>query len=169
MPVDAVADTDEADRVSLRIEAPPADLYDIVSDVTRMGRLSPECTGGRWLGSLKQPAVGARFVGFNRRGFAWWCTLNRVVAADPGREFAFETGGSGTRWGYEFDEREGATTVTESRQAFRTRPLVARIFAKIALGGVDGHDDEIRAGIRATLERLKALAEVPGPPVGRGV
>lgn len=167
MPADA-ADTTDGDRVSVRIAATAEQLYDIVSDVTRMGRLSPECTGGRWLGSKKEPSVGARFVGFNRRGVAWWCTLNRVVAAERGREFAFETGGSGTRWGYEFDEQGDSTTVSESRRAYRPRPLVARAFSKLVLGGADEHDDEMRAGMRATLERLKVLAESQGSSSGPG-
>lgn len=169
MTADDTTDIAPADRVSLRIDASADDLYAMVSDVTRMWRLSPECTGGRWLKSLDRPIVGARFVGFNRSGFAWWCTVNRVVVADPGREFAFETGGSATRWGYEFDERDGATTVTESRRAIRARPLVARIFSKIALGGSDAHDDEVRVGMRTTLERLKRLAEAPDTVASGGV
>jgi uncharacterized protein YndB with AHSA1/START domain len=147
------------DAVSLRIAAPAERLYDLVSDPTQMGRLSPECVGGRWLDGATGPAVGARFKGRNRRGLARWSTTNRVVEAEPGRAFAFETKQSGTRWTYRFEPDGDATVVTESRAAWRERPLVAKAFARFALGGVEDHEDELRQGMQATLERLKAIAE----------
>jgi hypothetical protein len=150
-----------ADAVTLRIDARPERIYDIVSDVTQMGRLSPECTGGRWLGGAKGPAVGARFIGWNKRGWFRWFTTNKVVAADPGREFAFETQQSGTRWSYRMEPDGEGTLVTESRAAWRDRPLVARATARVFLGGVEEHEDEMREGLEATLERLKAVAEAP--------
>jgi hypothetical protein len=147
------------DEVSLHVDASPEALYALVTDVAGMGRLSPECTGGRWLAGATGPAVGARFKGHNKRGIVRWSTTNEVVAADPAREFAFETQQSGTRWTYRFEPDGSGTLVTEARAAFRSRPLIARIFARAALGGADGHDDELRAGMLATLERLKAVAE----------
>ncbi len=147
------------DSVSLRIAAAPERLYEIVSDITQMGRLSPECTGGKWLGDASGPAVGARFRGRNKRGIMRWSTTSEVVAAEPGKEFAFETGDSGTRWTYRFEPDGDGTLVTESRAAFKERPLVARVFTRFALGGIDEHDDELRAGMLATLERLKSVAE----------
>lgn len=147
------------DAVTLRIAAPAERCYALVSDITRMGRLSPECSGGRWIGSVRGPAVGARFLGFNRRGPVRWFTVNRVVVADPGREFAFETRGSATRWVYRFEPDGDGTLVTESRAATGPRPLGARLFAGLLLGGLDEHDEELRDGMRATLERLQGLAE----------
>jgi hypothetical protein len=147
-----------ADTASLVIDADPQHLYELVSDVARMGRISPECTGGRWLGGAAGPAVGARFKGTNRRGWIRWSTHNTVVAADPGREFAFETTESGIRWTYRFEPHGSATLVTESREAFKDRPLVAKAFA-LLLGGAEAHDDELRQGLVDTLERLRSLAE----------
>jgi uncharacterized protein YndB with AHSA1/START domain len=150
-----------ADSVTLRIAASPERVYAIVSDVTQMGRLSPECTGGRWLGGATGPAVGARFKGTNKRGLVRWSTRNAVVAATPGREFAFETKESGTRWSYRLEPDGDGTIVTESRAPWRERPLVARLAARLFLGGVEEHEEEMRAGLQATLERLKAVAEAP--------
>jgi hypothetical protein len=152
-----------SDTVTLRIAAPPERCYELVSDITRMGRLSPECTGGRWVGSVQGAVVGARFLGFNRRGPVRWFTVNRVVAADPGRRFAFETRGSATRWTYRFTPDGDGTLVTESRAPTRPRPLGARLFAGLLLGGITAHDEELRHGMRATLERLRTVAEQPEP------
>lgn len=150
-----------ADQTSLRIAASPQRIYDLVTDVAGMGRLSPECTGGRWLDGATGPAVGARFKGSNKRGFVRWSTTNTVVAAEPGVVFSFETGDSGTRWTYRFEADGDGTVVTESREAFRDRPALARFFTKLLLGGLEEHEDELREGMAATLRRLKDLAEQP--------
>ena len=153
--------SDPPDEVSLRIEAPPERIYDIVTDIAQMGRLSPECTGGRWLDGATGPAVGARFKGSNKRGIARWSTTNEVVAADPGRRFSFETQQSAARWTYELEPDGPGTVVTERRELYKKRPTVAVVFTKLLLGGEDGHSDELRDGMRQTLERVKAIAESP--------
>ncbi len=157
-PSDAAASS-PGDEASLRVAAPAEDLYAIVTDVANMGRLSPECTGGTWLGGATGPAEGARFKGHNKRGFVRWSTTNTVVAADPGKEFAFETKQSATRWRYRFEPDGDATMVTESREATGPRPLVAKIAATLMMGGVEGHEGEMRQGMLATLDRLKSVAE----------
>ncbi|HEX2577777.1 MAG TPA: hypothetical protein VHK88_15600, partial [Aquihabitans sp.] len=81
------------------------------------------------------------------------------TAADPGRSFAFETADSGMRWRYELEPDGDGTVVTESREPFKGRSLLARVFTAVALGGGDRHEDELRAGMRSTLERLRAVAE----------
>jgi len=147
------------DQVSLHIEAPAERIYDIVTDIAQMGRLSPECTGGRWLDGATGPAVGARFKGSNKRGIARWSTTNEVVEADPGRAFSFETQQSAARWTYRLEPEGTGTLVTETRELYKKRPTVATIFTKIFLGGDDSHDDELRKGMRQTLERVKQIAE----------
>lgn len=150
-----------ADEVSLRIAAPADRIYGIVTDVAGMGRLSPECTGGRWLDGATGPAVGARFKGSNKRGIARWSTTNEVVVATPGEEFTFKTLQSGYQWTYQLQPDGDGTIVTERRAPFRDRPLVAKLFTQVLLGGEDGHTDELREGMQQTLERVKALAEAP--------
>ena len=156
---DSAQPTDPADQVSLRIAAPPERVYEIVTDIAGMGRLSPECTGGRWLDGASGPAVGARFKGTNKRGFARWSTTNEVVEAEPGRAFSFKTLQSGYQWTYRMEPDGDGTLVTERRDPFRKRPAVAKLFTQVLLGGEDSHTDELRAGMQATLERVRALAE----------
>jgi len=150
-----------SDEATLRIAASPERLYEIVTDIAHMGRLSPECTGGRWLGDVTGPAVGAKFKGTNKRGFARWSTTNEVEVASPGEEFTFKTLQSGYRWTYRFEPDGDATIVTERREPFRDRPLVAKLFTQVLLGGEDGHTDELRDGMLQTLGRLQAIAESP--------
>ena len=144
---------------SLTIAASADDLYDLVTDVANMGRLSPECTGGKWLDGATGPTVGARFKGSNKRGIIRWSTTCTVVAAERGKVFTFETPDSGARWSYTFQPDGDGTTVTESREMFMERPAVAKWFSKLLLGGTESHDREMVDSLAATLARLKAVAE----------
>jgi hypothetical protein len=129
-----------------------------------MGEWSPECTGCRWIGKHRTAEVGARFVGFNKRGWARWATTNEVVEAEPGRSFVFRTRETGVRWGYTLAPRPGGgTTVTETRDLGRARTGLIRA-TSLFVGGMDRHADELRSGMRATLDRLKAAAEAGSDP-----
>jgi hypothetical protein len=147
------------DTASVTIAAGADTLWDMVSDVTRMGEWSPECTGGRWIGKQRSPVVGARFLGFNRRGVARWFTTNVVVEAERGRAFAFRTRETGVVWGYRLEpDGDGGTTVTERRDLSQARMWVIRLAGPF-VGGMASHADEMREGMGQTLTRLKHAAE----------
>src|SRR3546814_21023963 len=114
-PTDDRIDTSAGDSVTVRIAAPPERIYAIVTDIENMGRLSPECTGGRWLAGATGPRVGARFKGTNKRGLMRWSTTNLVVDAAPDSRFAFETKQSGARWRYVLEPDGYGTLVTHTR------------------------------------------------------
>lgn len=158
------AAVDAADVVSVTIAAPPEAVWDMVADVTRMGEWSPECYSCRWIGSRREPVVGARFVGFNRRGWVRWLTTNQVEEASRGRAFVFRTRETGVRWGYELEpieadgDRPAGTRLTESRDLSDARTWLIRLAGPF-MGGMDGHAEELRAGMRQTLTRIKAAAE----------
>lgn len=157
-----MTDTDadpQVDSASLTVGAEAGDLWDMVSDVTRMGEWSPECTSCRWIGRRRAPEVGARFVGFNRRGLARWATTNEVVEAQRGEVFAFRTRETGVVWAYRFaPDGGGGTRVTETRDLRHARTWLVRLSGPF-VGGTERHADELRAGMRQTLARLKAAAE----------
>ena len=142
------------------IDAPPAVLYDLVSDVSRMGEWSPECRRCVWIDGATGPAVGARFKGSNRRGVFRWSTKPRVVVADPGREFAFATtylGSDMTKWTYRFETGANGATVTESFEMLRDMPWVFRVGDRLM--GVTDRKADLEAGMQETLRRFKAAAE----------
>lgn len=141
-----------ADSVSLQIDAPPETLWSMVSDVTRMGEWSPETFKTFWV------RPGKVFVGLNKDGRARWPTFNTVVASEPGRVFAFKTFESGVVWRYTFTPQDGGTLVTESRDDSREHTPFIKVFYT-PMGGYDRRIGVIRAGMAATLARLKAAAE----------
>ncbi len=125
--------------VSQVIDARPDTLYDLVADITNMGRLSPETTAAAWIGSATAAAPGVRFKGSNAIGKITWSTKPTITAADPGRRFAFQVPGrsgaplgvplrSGRRWnaGHRVDVAGAAVAGADSLPAAprrRHRPL----------------------------------------------
>ncbi len=86
---------------SVVVACPPETLYDMISDVTRMGERSPICRAC-WWDEGGGPRAGAWFTGRNEAPERTWETRSQVKAADRGREFTFEVGGAWIRWSYTF-------------------------------------------------------------------
>ena len=149
------------DAVTVHMAAPPDRIWDLVSDVTKIGRYSPETFEAEWLDGATGPAVGARFRGHvkrNGRGPTYWSTCT-VVACEPGREFAFEVGPEGkalNTWRYVLEPKGDGTDVTES---FRLTPKPALRVYWALLGWARGRTN--REGMHTTLERIKAEVEQP--------
>jgi hypothetical protein len=144
-------------QAQVHIDAAPDVVYGVVSDVTRMGEWSPETTACEWLDGATGPAVGARFKGKNKRGLVTWSTKPRVVAAEPGREFAFDVG-TDTRWTYRFDGDGAGTSLTESFEMLRDLRWYYR-FADRWIMGIKDRRADLERGMAATLERIKAVVE----------
>lgn len=98
---------------SIIVDRCAEDLYDMVSDVTRIGEWSPVCKAC-WWDEGNAAHVGDWFTGRNVLPERTWETRSEVVVAERGREFAFIVGGSYVRWGYAFAALGEGTRVTES-------------------------------------------------------
>ena len=147
--------------VSVHMKAPAERIWDLVSDVTRIGSYSPETFEAEWLDGATGPAVGARFRGHvkrNGRGPTYW-TKCTVVASEPGREFAFGVGGSAQAlnvWRYRLEPAGDGTDVTESFE-LGDQPFLKLYWA--LAGWSRGKTNE--NGMRTTLERIRAEVEAP--------
>jgi uncharacterized protein YndB with AHSA1/START domain len=150
------------DSVSIDIAAPPGRVYQLVSDITRMGDWSPECYQCAWTRGATGPAVGARFKARNKgaRGPSWFNTPV-VTAADPPREFAFTRSGPGIgsyTWRYVFEPIPTGTRLTESFTA--ERPLGrAMTWLTMQWTGSADRDADLHHGMLTTVSRIKAAAE----------
>ena len=146
------------DEATIDVDAPPERVWGLLTDVTNMGRWSPECRRCEWVDGAAGPAVGARFKGHNRNGFVRWTTTATVVVADEPREFAFEIDRSRMRWGYRFEPDGEGTLVTEYREHLAEVPAVIKLVQR---SGIIGRNREqlMVDGMRTTLERVKAAAE----------
>jgi uncharacterized protein YndB with AHSA1/START domain len=147
------------DSASVHVAAPPEAVWAVVSHPERLPEWSPECTGIRWYGSPKGAEVGARFLGFNKKGWLRWYSRNRVEVVEPDRAFGWLTIENQTRWTYGIEPDGDGSTVSLSRQLPVKRPVVAKFFLDRFMGGPDTHDVHMRENIRQSLDRLKDVIE----------
>lgn len=152
-----------ADSVSLDINADANVLYDMVSDLPRIGEWSPECESVTWEGDVTTPVVGTTGMGQNAVGPGRRIRYKRhveVLAAERGKAFSFitdEGGKPSTAWHYTFEPlSDGRTRVTEGYEV-RWIPMWARI-----LDVPTNRHKELLKGVRHTLESLKKSAEASG-------
>jgi uncharacterized protein YndB with AHSA1/START domain len=147
------------DSVTVHMAAPPERIWELVSDVTRIGRYSPETFDAEWLDGATGPAVGARFRGHvkrNGKGPTYWAACT-VTVCEPNREFAFGVGQPGkalNTWSYELEPAGDGTDVTES---FRLADKLGLRIYWALLGWARGKTN--RRGMQTTLERMKAEVE----------
>lgn len=143
--------------VSTVVPAVPETVYDLVTDITRMGEWSPETVEAVWLDGARRAAVGVRFKGTNAIGSTRWATKPVITEAERGRAFAFEVpGAAGGKWRYEFEQVPGGTRVVESVRQDKPSPLIIRLIQRRA--GVTDRSSHLRQGMQTTLERLSAAA-----------
>jgi uncharacterized protein YndB with AHSA1/START domain len=147
------------ESVTVHIEAPPQPIWDLLSDVTKIGRYSPETFEAEWLDGAKGPAAGAKFRGHVKRngiGPVYWTT---AIVRDcvPGSSFAFGIGSSDkplSVWGYTLEPDGSGTLVTEY---FDLSPRWWLRLYWTLWGWSRGKVN--RKGMRTTLERVKSEVE----------
>jgi uncharacterized protein YndB with AHSA1/START domain len=144
-------------KASVVINRPPTDVWAAVSDITRMGEWSPECTAGRWVGGATGPTAGAKFEGDNvakvaGRTVKKWTTTSEVTTSEPGKTFTFVAEGY-TTWRYTFEPMGAGTRVTETF-SFTPAGVQGFIYGKLLRRG-----SAMQKGMQRTLDRMKAALE----------
>jgi uncharacterized protein YndB with AHSA1/START domain len=140
------------------VAAPPAKVWAVITDTRALAEASPELLAMTPLrrGGFR---VGQQYVGWNRRKAVIWPTRNVVVEVEPERRLAWDTRTSGARWIYELSPEGEGTRLVQRRPVPIRLTLVSRLFAPVALGGSEGHADELERGMAEGLARIKAIAE----------
>ncbi|MFN0089741.1 MAG: nitroreductase family protein [Acidimicrobiales bacterium] len=153
----------------LDIEAPPAAVWPLVTDIDLPARFSTEFQGAVWVEGCAGPAVGARFLGTNQHpARGEWQTTSFVVECREPEVFAWHVSDPerpGAQWRFELEALHGGRTrlrqhvtlgpgpsgITEAIAALPDKE--ARIVARRLA--------EHRANIGRTLAGIKAMAEGP--------
>jgi hypothetical protein len=105
-------------EVTTWVDAPPARVWPLVSDVTAMAGLSNELQAAEWLDDVREPVVGARFRGRNQHEMLGeWETTSQVVECEQPAVFAwavqsFEEGTMAT-WRFRLTEKDGGTELSQ--------------------------------------------------------
>jgi uncharacterized protein YndB with AHSA1/START domain len=153
------------------VAARPELVWDLVADVTQVGRWSPECIRAAWLGEPGRPQPGARFTGRNRFPDSLeYEVICMVTEADRPRAFAWvvlDDSGDPARpsssWRYEIDPLPGGGS--RVRQRFTHGPGASFLRAVAAKAPdraaeiIAARQDWLQANMSITLRAMKDAAE----------
>ena len=143
-------------QAQIDIDAPPADVWALVSDLTLMRKWSPQCRLMKAFGPLRP---GTKTVNVNRRNFMVWPTTSQVTEVIPERKLVFRVNANNTVWTYELEPTATGTRLVETRHAENGVKPVSNLLINAMLGGVPNFERELVDGMNASLGRIKAAAE----------
>jgi uncharacterized protein YndB with AHSA1/START domain len=143
-------------RAEVDIDAPPAKVWALISDVSLMPRWSPQCRLMRALGPVRQ---GTMTINLNRRNRLFWPTTSVLTEVIPEKKLAFRVPINRTIWSYELEPTETGTRLTETRHAENGVTAFSNMSVNALMGGVPSFERELIDGMHATLSRVKAAAE----------
>ncbi|WP_300681647.1 SRPBCC family protein [Nocardioides sp.] len=145
-------------KATITIDAEPAQVWALVSDVTRMREWSPQVVRSVVLGGPVK--LGSRFLNLNQQGWKRWPTNAKVVRFAPHRDFAFQVVENRSIWSFQLEPTSsGGTEVTHRREAPQGISGLSNFLVKHFLGGQEAFIPELLEGMSQTLERVKAAAE----------
>jgi hypothetical protein len=153
-------------EAEVHVDAPPAAVWALVSDINLPARFSSEFQRGEWQEGCS-PGLGARFVGHNHhQAVGDWQTTSTVVEFEPGQRFGWAVGDPGypsAQWRFELEAEEGGTRL---RQWMRLGPAPGGLTPAIERWPdkeeriIDRRLAEHRVNMEATLRGIKQLAEM---------
>lgn len=166
---------------SITVNAPTSKVWQRVTDLSAMGKRSPQCkkmillprrksstgaggsAGADASGSAgAAPAPGTVTINLNRQGILWWPTWAVVTEVEPEKVFEFKIPLNGTRWRFELTPTpDGSQTVlTEKRLAPGGKTsLISRVLVAVVLGGEEKFEASLQEGIQQTIRALAREAE----------
>jgi uncharacterized protein YndB with AHSA1/START domain len=102
-------------EASTWIDADPARVWSLVSDIALMPAFSDELKAVEWAEGSDGPRVGARFIGHNKHdAFGQWDSTSQIVACDRPHEFAWAVGepdDPAAMWRFRLAPRDGGTVL----------------------------------------------------------
>ena len=148
--------SDEVLRAEIDVDAAPARVWALVSDLGLMPRWSPQCRVMKALGPV---APGTRTLNLNRRGLMLWPTTCRLLEVEPERKLAFRVNENNTVWTFELEPTATGTRVVQTRRADDGIKPMSNFLVGRFMGGVPSFERELVDGMNTTLTRIKAAAE----------
>lgn len=143
---------------SIEIDALPARVWDVISDVRNATQWSSQAVkiispGGR-------TTKGTWALNINKRGPLFWPTTSRVVEFEPGRKFANRITENTTIWVFELEPTaSGGTRLTERREVPEGLTFISRFLTDKFFGGQPSFTSEMNQGVSTSLQRIKTLVE----------
>ena len=148
------------------IDASPARVWRLVSDVELMPGMSSELQSAEWLDGASGAALGARFIGRSKHeAMGEWATSSQVVEFEPERVFGWaveDPANPAALWRFRLEPKDGGTELSEWMQMGPARSGLSLAIDQM----LDKEQKivfvrmrEFERNITATLEQIKKLAE----------
>lgn len=143
---------------SIEIDAPPARVWEVISEVRNATEWSSQAWKIFALGG--RTTKGTWALNLNKRGAIFWPTTSRVVEFEPGRRFANRIIENTTVWVFELEPTPaGGTLLTERREVPDGLTFISRFLTDKVFGGQKSFTSEMDRGVSTSLQRIKALVE----------
>ena len=143
---------------SIEIDAPPARVWEVISDVRNATQRSSQAWKIFALGG--RTTKGTWALNLNKRGPLLWPTTSRVVEFEPGRRFGNRITENTTIWVFELEPTPGGgTRLTERREVPEGLTFISRFLTDKVFGGQPSFTSEMDEGVSLSLERIKTLVE----------
>ena len=159
------ADT-PAVEVRIWVDAAPARVWELVSDIGLMPAMSQELQAVEWLDGATGPATGARFAGRSRHeALGEWESTSCVVEFEPELMFGWAVGDPAepaAHWRFRLEPKDGGTEFSEWVQLGPGRSGLS-----LAIDRMPDKEQKIvfvrmrefERNMTATLDHIKQLAE----------
>jgi len=153
-------------EVQTWIDATPARVWQVVSNIELMPTMSQELQSVEWLDGVTAPSVGARFVGHSKHeSLGEWATTSEIIECDSERAFAWavENRDNPTAvWRFSLYPKDGGTLLTQWMQMGPARSGLS-----FAIDRMPDKEQKIvfvrmrefERNMTITLEHIKKLAE----------
>jgi len=168
---------DNADRVmtegpgatvELDVEASPATVWSLITDINMGAKFSEEFQGATWIEPFNAPALGAQFLGTNKHPkIGEWQTTSTITELKENELFGWAVGdgedNAAARWRWEIDELHGQRcrlrhTVRLGPGPSGLTPAIEAMPDKEALI-ISRRQEEHLTNMRRCVQGVKALAE----------
>lgn len=153
-------------EAEIYVDAPPAVVWKLVTDIALMAELSPELQEACWIAGARGPAVGHRFVGRNfRKHVGEWETTSIVVDCEPERVFAWavqDVAAPSAIWRFTLRQAGTGTALSQWVQigpGWSGLSFAIDRMPEMEEWIVAARLREFRAGMEANLASFKQLAE----------
>lgn len=146
-----------AGEVEVVVDAPPEQVFAVLTDVTRIAEWSHECHGAEWLDGATQAELGATFRGTNQVNRFGWSRTCTITTFEPGRAFGYRTSGGvppdSTAWSFELEPEGTGTRIIQRYNVIK----FSCVLELATYAFVPAHRDRTEA-LRQDLVRLGAVA-----------
>lgn len=144
---------------SVHIDAPVSRVWELVSDVRRMPEWSPQVGSTRLRSGFERCELGAQFTNRNKEGELEWTTHGEITRFAVDREIAFRVTENWVTWSFALEPAGDGTLLTQRREAPEGLSELSIQLTDGFMGGQAAFTATLRAGMRQTLEGIKAAAE----------